>query len=304
MIRVSVIIPCYNQAVFLPKAVASLQAQTLGEWECIVVDDGSTDNTTEVAANISLREPRVRLLQKTNGGSASARDLGLQHAKGAFIQFLDADDTIAPEKLEKQTIIMEQNGSDISYTAFCSEENNHQTKPRFVSLDQYKLFVLWGLGASVPIHSFLYRTDFIRSNHLSFQSECRYREDWRWHMACFAAKPKLSALPEYSGAIYFHHGQGKTSTHTRMQEGNFAFMNYMTPRLKGIWKALWALRISEELWIWFLRMLKYRSTDSARTIAHLYADRSGKQMMAVAILLMPLSLLLIIVYFVKTYITK
>ena len=103
-VKVSVIIPAYNQATFIPKAVASLQAQTLDSWECIVVDDGSTDNTAEIVTNIALREPRVRLLQKQNGGSASARDMGLKHAQGEFIQFLDADDTIASNKLEQQVL--------------------------------------------------------------------------------------------------------------------------------------------------------------------------------------------------------
>ena len=152
--KVSVIIPCYNQAKFLPKAIASLQAQTLEEWECIVVDDGSTDNTAEVVSNISLREPRVRFLQKANGGSASARDMGLQQAQGEYIQFLDADDIIAPEKLESQIERMEREGADISYTAFCSENRQgERTKLRAVQLNAYKIYVLWGLGASVPIHS-------------------------------------------------------------------------------------------------------------------------------------------------------
>ena len=86
--KVSVIVPCYNRAAFLPKAIASLHAQTLGDWECIIVDDGSTDNTAEVAANIALNEPRVRLVQQTNGGLAAARNAGLIQAKGEYIQFL------------------------------------------------------------------------------------------------------------------------------------------------------------------------------------------------------------------------
>ena len=86
--KVSVIIPCYNQAKFLPHAVAALQAQTLEEWECIIVDDGSTDNTAEVATNLALQDGRVHMRQKINGGSASARDLGLKHAQGEYIQYL------------------------------------------------------------------------------------------------------------------------------------------------------------------------------------------------------------------------
>ena len=119
----------------MPKAIASLQAQTLAAWECVVVDDGSTDNTAEEVNNIALKEPRVRLVQKTNGGSASARDMGLEQAQGTFIQFLDADDTIAPDKLERQVELMERKGLDISYTAFCSEnEKGQRTAARAVRL--------------------------------------------------------------------------------------------------------------------------------------------------------------------------
>jgi glycosyltransferase involved in cell wall biosynthesis len=299
-VKVSVIIPCYNQAVFIPTAIASLQAQTFGEWECMVVDDGSTDNTAEVVSNIALKEPRIRLLQKRNGGSASARDMGLEHAKGEFIQFLDADDTIEPEKLARQVTLMEREGLDMSYTAFCSENKAGQrSQVRSVPLNLYKIYVLWGLGASVPIHSFLYRTEFIWCNALHFQSEYRFREDWRWHMNCFGAAPRMRALPDYCGAIYTQNESSKTGSYIRMQEGNFEFMASLTRQLKGFALCLWAMRISEEIWIWLLRMLKYRSTEIAKTILVLPTGWT-----IAAILLMPLSVWWVMVYFIKTYIVK
>lgn len=302
MIKVSVIIPCYNQAAFLPKAVASLQAQTLGNWECIIIDDGSKDNTTEVASNISLQEPRVRLIQQANGGSACARDAGIQIAKGQFIQFLDADDTIDPEKLERQVSFMEQKGLDISYTAFCSEENHGlRTKPRTTVLSLCTVLTQWGLGASTPIHSFMYRMDFIRLHHLAFHSACRFREDWKWHITCFMARPKQAALPDYCGAIYYQNEQGKTSSYIKMQEGNFAFMVYMTNQLKGCHKLLWLYRISEELWVWLLRMIKYRSTAILKTIKPL-TEQTGY--ILAAILLMPFAVFGIIRYFIQIYIAK
>ena len=299
-VKVSVIIPAYNQATFIPKAVASLQAQTLDSWECIVVDDGSTDNTAEIVTNIALSEPRVRLLQKQNGGSASARDMGLQQVQGEFIQFLDADDTIASNKLEQQVQLMEREHLDISYTAFCSENGQGQRTPsRAVRLNTYKILVRWGLGASVPIHSFLYRTDFIKQHNLNFQSDCRHREDWRWHIVCFNAQPKQALLPDLCGAVYFHSEQGKTGSYIKMQEGNFEFMAYMMQQLRGMDKVLWAFRISEELWIWLLRMIKYCSTDIAQTILLLPTSWT-----IIAILLMPLSFWWILIYFIKTYLVK
>lgn len=298
--EVSVIIPCYNQAKFLPRAIASLQAQTLEAWECIIVDDGSTDNTAEVAANMALRDARVRLMQKINGGSASARDAGIQAAQGVYIQFLDADDMLSPDKLEKQTAFMNQENLDISYTAFCSENSNGvRTKAKSVPLNLRRILVSWGLGASVPIHAFLYRSEFIQRHKLTFRSECRCREDWRWHILCFVAHPKTACMAQYCGAIYYQNENGKTGSYIRMQEGNFEFMNYMAQQIKGEKKLYWAFRLSEEIWIWLLRMVKYRSTDIAQSI--LIPDISW---MIAALLLIPVSCWWIIAYYIKTYIAK
>lgn len=93
---VSVIIPCFNQAHFLAEAVDSVLAQTYPRVETIVVDDGSSDNTSAVAG----REPGVRRLRQPNRGVASARNFGLTQASGAFLVFLDADDRLLPDALQ------------------------------------------------------------------------------------------------------------------------------------------------------------------------------------------------------------
>lgn len=98
---ISVIIPCYKQAEYLPEALDSLMAQTFGEWEAIVVNDGSPDNTEEVALAYAAREPRIKYLSLENGGVARARNRGIDMAQGEYILPLDADDTIAPTYLEK-----------------------------------------------------------------------------------------------------------------------------------------------------------------------------------------------------------
>ena len=287
---------------FLPKAIASLQAQTLANWECIIVDDGSTDNSAEVVKSVALRDSRFRLIQKLNGGSASARDEGLKEAKGEFIQFLDADDRIAPQKLELQVELMEHNSLDICYTAFCFENNQgKRSKIHATPLDLYRIIVHWGLDSSVAIHAFLYRADFIRQQHLWFQSDCRHREDWKWHIGCFAAQHRQQAILDYCGAIYYQNESGKTGTYEKMQKGNFIFMAYMTTQLHGWNKLLWTYRISEEIWIWLLRMIKYRSLAVIKTITPMQAHKGS---LLAAILLMPISIISIVLYFIKTYIVK
>lgn len=298
--KVSFIIPCYNQAAYLPKAIASIQAQTFGDWECIVVDDGSTDNTAKVAANIALNDSRIRLLQKTNGGSASARNLGLQESQGEYIHFIDADDLIDSHKLEIQLTFMEEKQLDMSYTAFCFLNQDGKTsKLLYARLNERTILTHWGLGSSIPPHAFLYRKQFLINHQILFDEACRFREDWNFLIQCFAAHPHIGTLPKYCGAYYFQNQSGKTGSYLRMQEGNFLFMSYMLPRLKGINKLLWVFRISQEIWIWLLRMLKYHSTQNAKTIRLL-----PTVWIFGAVLLMPISFWWILIYFIKTYLAR
>jgi glycosyltransferase involved in cell wall biosynthesis len=99
--RVSVIIPAYNRAETITTAIRSVQAQSIGDWELLVVDDASTDNTVAVVE--SILDPRIRLLrQTTNGGPSVARQTGVDAASGEFVALLDSDDEWLPEKLAKQ----------------------------------------------------------------------------------------------------------------------------------------------------------------------------------------------------------
>jgi glycosyltransferase involved in cell wall biosynthesis len=93
---VSVVIPCYNQARFLGEAIESVLAQTYARSEIVVVDDGSTDNTVEVAS----RYREVRSISQRNQGQGAARNEGLRHASGEFVVFLDSDDRLLPRAFE------------------------------------------------------------------------------------------------------------------------------------------------------------------------------------------------------------
>jgi glycosyltransferase involved in cell wall biosynthesis len=96
---VSVVIPAYNADRFLRRSVASVLGQSVSDLECIVVDDGSTDGTASLAERLCGSDLRVRYVWKPNGGSASARNAGFMIARGEWIQFLDADDLMFPDKL-------------------------------------------------------------------------------------------------------------------------------------------------------------------------------------------------------------
>ena len=107
--KVSIIVPCYNQAQYLSEALQSVLDQTYENWECIIVNDGSPDNTKEVAQEWVKKDSRFIYLYKENGGLSSARNAGIAIADGEFIQFLDCDDIIEEKKLEAQIKHLENN---------------------------------------------------------------------------------------------------------------------------------------------------------------------------------------------------
>lgn len=115
---VSVIMPSYNTADYISESIKSVQAQTYTNWELIIVDDCSTDNTDEVVGAF-LGDQRIRYLKnKKNSGAAVSRNRALREAKGRWIAFLDSDDLWVPEKLEKQIGFMKKNGYSFSYTNY------------------------------------------------------------------------------------------------------------------------------------------------------------------------------------------
>jgi glycosyltransferase involved in cell wall biosynthesis len=113
--RVSAIIIVYNGAAFLREAIGSIIDQTLVDWELIVVDDGSTDESASIADEFVAAKPgQVRLVRHAdckNHGMSAARNLGIAHARGKYIGFLDADDVWLPEKLQEQVAVLEANVS-------------------------------------------------------------------------------------------------------------------------------------------------------------------------------------------------
>ena len=99
---VSVIVPVYNRPRMLVESVGSVLAQTYADFEIIIVDDSSTDDTPAVIARLRDRDPRIRAMRRPNGGPGLARETGRQLAEGEFLQYLDSDDLLLPRKFELQ----------------------------------------------------------------------------------------------------------------------------------------------------------------------------------------------------------
>lgn len=114
---VSIIIPSYNYGFVIGETLENLLTQSFQEWEALVIDDGSSDNTEAVVAKYTARDSRIQYIRQPNSGVSVARNRGFKQSKGKYIQFLDADDLLSADKLTIQVDFLERNPDvDIAYT--------------------------------------------------------------------------------------------------------------------------------------------------------------------------------------------
>ena len=113
MPEVSVVVPIYNVAEYLPKCVDSILAQTYSDFEVILVNDGSKDDSPAIAESYAEKDRRVRVVHKPNGGLSDARNEGMKYASGTYISFIDSDDFIEPDMLEKCVQALQRADADM-----------------------------------------------------------------------------------------------------------------------------------------------------------------------------------------------
>ena len=132
---VSIIMPSWNTGNFIAESIQSVINQTYKNWELIIVDDCSTDNTDEIVS--FYKDQRIKYLKnEKNSGAAITRNKALREAQGEWIAFLDSDDLWAPEKLEHQINFMKNNGYNLSFTEY--EKIDEESKPLNVYVSDHK----------------------------------------------------------------------------------------------------------------------------------------------------------------------
>lgn len=229
MPTVSIIVPCYRHAHFLPVTLESVQCQTLASWECLIIDDGSPDATREVARSWISKDSRFKYFHKNNGGLSSARNFGLAQAKGRFIQFLDSDDVILPTKLQLQ--VSQLTDSPLHSLSFCDYfRGSHddiyvqpkQPVPYLPPILEEVTSILelaadWETRLSIPAHCFLFGRVFFDEG-IAFDANLPNHEDWDCWMQIFS---KVEAV-RYSAdklAIYRYHPESMCRNLTSMKQG-------------------------------------------------------------------------------------
>ncbi|MFQ5509847.1 MAG: glycosyltransferase family 2 protein [Leptospirillia bacterium] len=196
--RISVIIPAYNRAATIRRALDSVLAQTLGDFELIVVDDASTDDTVVLVESFS--DPRIRLLRHaTNRRAAAARNTGIRAARGRYLAFLDSDDEWLPDKLEVQLAALEAAPMEVMASCTgCEIVRNGETFPK-VPVHTSHRRLLMGCDLS-PGSTLMVRREVFDRVGLNDEAFYRY-EDWDW-MLRYAMQLRIDLLPQPLCRVY------------------------------------------------------------------------------------------------------
>ncbi len=210
---VTVVIPTFNRIALLRQAIESVKAQTYDDWELLVVDDGSTDQTAQYVQ--AEQDHRINLVRSVHRGIVGAvRNLGIRHARGRFVAFLDSDDLWRPTKLERQVAALGSCGAQWSYTGYELVDESGQSLNQFPAAQPEAATVLCQLlttQASAAVSSILVAKDLIDSCG-GFSDEpallCREDHDLVLRLAS-ATHPAV--VSEVLVAIREHRGR---TTHT------------------------------------------------------------------------------------------
>ena len=170
MVTISVIMPCYNASTYLRAAIESVQSQSYKDWELLIIDDGSTDRSREIIMQYADKDKRIYLIEQPNSGACRARNNGIEHARGEYIKFLDADDVLEKDCLATQVVqIRELSAHQIPFGDYCNVDQNGKICSKYVFNRQrdlladpvYFFFSEWRVLISCPLH----RTSLLREVH-------------------------------------------------------------------------------------------------------------------------------------------
>ena len=177
---ISVIVPCYNQGIYLSAALQSIYEQTISNWECLIINDGATDDTEIIAQQWVLKDNRFKYFYKQNGGLSSARNKGLEEAKGAYIQFLDADDLITANKFAAS---LKESGTAAviisNFNMFINKMEAYSSAAIPLNKTYFNFEAIltgWDEQFAIPIHCALFKTELF--NNIRFNESLKAREDW------------------------------------------------------------------------------------------------------------------------------
>lgn len=201
MPKISIIIPVYNAEQYLEDSLQSISNQSFQDFEILAINDGSTDLSLEILKKYQEKEPRLKVFSQVNKGVSAARNLGLENANGEYVTFVDADDWLHPETLEKYIEIAKHEHRDILISQFLTEKSNEKQSPSSIkSLDRKEIeqkifpkFIETDVYNSVC--NKLYRAELIKKTNAKFPMGVRIAEDAQFNHQVFSQAQKITETP-------------------------------------------------------------------------------------------------------------
>lgn len=215
---ISIIIPIYNRENNLPQCIESILLQTYNDWELILVDDGSTDKSLEICKFYEKSDNRIRVIHKKNAGVSSARNAGLDSAKGKWIMFVDSDDFVSTNCLEELAKGKEYDLSFIGINRYNLDKNIerkmfsfNKSIIDFSKKDCSKLFIQYDLLAIGYPWGKLFKKSIIDSNSIRFNEQLNIHEDHLFYFD-YLIHSKSAYLSDVQGYYYTYSSKIKTLT--------------------------------------------------------------------------------------------
>lgn len=228
----SIIVPVYNSSAYLERCLKSIINQKFKDWECILIDDGSTDNSGVICDRYSGIDNRLRVIHKSNGGVSSARNEGLRASKGDYIVFVDSDDYIGDEHLSSFSKHVAE-APDLIMGPENKMFPNHLQKTQAPSIEHYDLavniYIIW---------TSCYKTSIILNNNIWFDEKLSHGEDSLFFLRAFLNSKKIACTRHYYEYERGHEGGLNIRFHPyKEEEYSYDRIHDVTQELNTKYKA-------------------------------------------------------------------
>lgn len=216
---ISVIVPIYNAEKTLNRCIDSILNQTVKDVELILVNDGSNDNSLSICEKYG--SDNVKIINKTNGGVSSARNAGIEEVTGDYISFVDADDMVMPNFLEKLLGMIQNQDADIAISGLKKkvEDDTLVYDTQYFNSEDFLNMLLFG-QVSIGVCGILIKTDVIKKNGLRFSEGYKYSEDLHmlWRLVHFS---NIIAYTKEKRYVYFDIAGSAMSKFNENREDSF-----------------------------------------------------------------------------------
>lgn len=212
---ISIIIPLYNNEKFIGKCLDSVINQIYSNIEVIVVNDGSTDNSGNIVKQYTMKDKRIKLINKKNSGVSDTRNIGLENAHGEYVCFSDADDILSPDYVSYMLSLMIEDGIDVvSCNSMFGNYDKKQTKrieERIINGEKAAIALL-SYTVPIGVYSKLFKKSFLDHNNIRFRTNLVIGEGFNFNMDAFQRAKKVNMS---NRKIYFYRRDNDTSVTTK-----------------------------------------------------------------------------------------